>query len=301
MAFTNNWDEDTPVGTDLASTIDNKQRAHRLDLGERFESMFYGFNSGSAVSPENDFGCKSLRLFPQTSPTFDGNYGFFFGKTVAGKVELHYLDSANTEKQITSGGKLNIASNEAVLLTGIQTIAGAKTFSSAVVCGSTLDVTGNIDPTTYDTANGGFLDEDDMTSDSDDKIVSQQSVKAYVDTYATIYDGTQIFDANSPTSFTDLDVASLAASGVGITTARYMYHLRVEFTNGNVGVFFRENGHARDIGGGFDDSGGTTMCTIDSGNSGYITVLSDTSGIVEWDSTAAKDCNMYLLTYTRVQ
>ena len=45
----------------------------------------------------------------------------------------------------------------------------------------TLDVTGNIDPTTYETTNGGFLDEDDMASDADDKVASQQSIKTYAD------------------------------------------------------------------------------------------------------------------------
>ncbi len=58
------------------------------------------------------------------------------------------------------------------------TVAGAT--GNTLVAG-TLDVQGNIDPTTYETTNGGFLDEDAMGSDAADKTASQQSIKAYVD------------------------------------------------------------------------------------------------------------------------
>jgi hypothetical protein len=54
-------------------------------------------------------------------------------------------------------------------------------FDKGVVLDSTLDVTGNIDPTSYDTENGGFKDEDDMASDSATAVCSQQSIKKYVD------------------------------------------------------------------------------------------------------------------------
>ncbi len=61
------------------------------------------------------------------------------------------------------------------------TFSGLLTASAAVTVGTTLDVTGNIDPTTYETTNGGFLDEDAMGSDSATKVASQQSIKAYID------------------------------------------------------------------------------------------------------------------------
>lgn len=61
-------------------------------------------------------------------------------------------------------------------LTAIGTIA----CGNATVTG-TLDVTGNIDPTTFETTRGGFLDEDAMGSNAADKVASQQSIKAYVD------------------------------------------------------------------------------------------------------------------------
>lgn len=51
-----------------------------------------------------------------------------------------------------------------------------------VYVGGTLDVVGNIDPTSYETTNGGFLDEDAMGSDAANKVASQQSIKAYIAT-----------------------------------------------------------------------------------------------------------------------
>ena len=61
-------------------------------------------------------------------------------------------------------------------------VTGTLTASGAVIVGTTLDVTGNIDPTTYETTNGGFLDEDAMGSDAANKVVSQQSLVAYIAT-----------------------------------------------------------------------------------------------------------------------
>lgn len=62
--------------------------------------------------------------------------------------------------------------------------------------GGTLDVVGNIDPTSYETTRGGFKDEDDMGSDSATKVASQQSIKAYIDA--------QIL-ANIPSGLTGID------------------------------------------------------------------------------------------------
>lgn len=75
------------------------------------------------------------------------------------------------------GNTLGVTSNFAVN-TNKFTVAGAT--GNTVIAG-TLDVTGNIDPTSYETTNGGFLDEDNMASDAADKIASQQSIKKYID------------------------------------------------------------------------------------------------------------------------
>ena len=64
---------------------------------------------------------------------------------------------------------------------GNTLIAGTLDVTGAADVTGALDVTGNIDPTSYETTNGGFLDEDNMASDSATKVASQQSIKAYVD------------------------------------------------------------------------------------------------------------------------
>ena len=174
MAFTNTWDETTPTGSDNASTADDFFRKHRLDLGERLEGMFYGFNADSNASPENDTGIKNLKLYKQSGdPTVVTDFGHFYVKLVSGVPELFYQDDENTTLQLTSGGNLKSTAG--------LSIDGASTLTGAVSCASSLDVTGNIDPTSYETTNGGFLDEDDMSSDSATKVASQQSIKAAID------------------------------------------------------------------------------------------------------------------------
>ncbi len=71
-------------------------------------------------------------------------------------------------------------------ISGAHEIVFPSDFTGNGTIGGTLDVTGNIDPTTYETTNGGFLDEDAMGSDAADKVASQQSIKAYVDAHGTV-------------------------------------------------------------------------------------------------------------------
>lgn len=96
-------------------------------------------------------------------------------------------DASLTGTEITGDGTHKDITATSVTSSGAisgTTIAA----SAAITVGTTLDVTGNIDPTTYEGTNGGFLDEDDMASDAADKVASQQSVKAYVDAYIKLVD-----------------------------------------------------------------------------------------------------------------
>jgi hypothetical protein len=179
MAHTNAWDESTPLGSENASTADDYFRQHRLDLGERLEDMFYGFNAASNAAPENDFGVKLLKFYKQTSdPTAATDYGHFYVKLVDGVPEIFYQDDTNTTLQMTSGGDLYSSAGLGV--------AGASALVGNVAITGTLDVTGNIDPTSFETTNEGFLDEDEMTSDSATAVASQQSIKAYVGSIQTV-------------------------------------------------------------------------------------------------------------------
>ena len=105
--FTRDWDEANPTDSDYAYQIDDYMRQLREDVAERLEDMFYGFTAG-----ENTYeaSAKYLQLHEQASvSTPSSNYGRLYAKDVSGVAELHYLDDRGHEKQLTNGGKLNIA------------------------------------------------------------------------------------------------------------------------------------------------------------------------------------------------
>ena len=68
------------------------------------------------------------------------------------------------------------ATSDITFNTNKFTVAGAT--GNTLVAG-TLDVSGNIDPTTYETTNGGFQNSDTMASAADDKIASSDSIVKY--------------------------------------------------------------------------------------------------------------------------
>lgn len=130
-------------------------------------------------------------------------------------------------KKFVSGDTVNGAGSGDMTLAGIQTVTGAKTFNSgkmiyagatsgvttlnaASVAGTTtitmpaLTGTMVLDTTTSLAGFTWFLDEDAMTSNSDTKTASQQSIKAYVD--AAVAGGVQIkggYDASTDTPSLD--------------------------------------------------------------------------------------------------
>jgi hypothetical protein len=64
---------------------------------------------------------------PIAKPANEANKGFLYIKDVAGVAELHFEDEAGNEIQLTTGGLLN-----AMLLAGVQTVTGAKTFQADI-------------------------------------------------------------------------------------------------------------------------------------------------------------------------
>ena len=94
----------------------------------------------------------------------------------------HRFALTGTEVSAADTGEHTDITTDSIVNAGTLTNTGTITASGAITVGTTLDVTGNIDPTTYETTNGGFLDEDAMGSDANDKVASQQSIKAYIAT-----------------------------------------------------------------------------------------------------------------------
>lgn len=238
MTVANAWDENAPAGTEEANLTDNYLRDHRFDLGERLETMLYGFNASSNAAPENDYGIKLLRFYPQgSSPTYGDNWMYLFGKDVNSKVELHYLDEDNNERQLTSAGSLLLAkhttsqafmqnttaedgdggresqirvqgkqSGDEVTTLGYLEFAHKGTSNdeqgrfqivlndgndgdspSAKALTLYADDAANAGDAFIDVANSSIvLDEDNMASDSNVRIATQQSGKAYADTKETV-------------------------------------------------------------------------------------------------------------------
>lgn len=107
MPFTRDWDEARPADTDLASSGDDEMRYIRVDTAERLKTMFYGLTAGENTHAAH---AKQITFREQGSmATPDADTGALYCKEVGGKCELHWLDEDANEKQLTSGGKLNIA------------------------------------------------------------------------------------------------------------------------------------------------------------------------------------------------
>jgi hypothetical protein len=96
---------------------------------ERLKGIFYGFEPDDSESDDTKKGIIGLPFHKQASaPSESLDKIKLYAKEVNGITELFAKDSAGNDKQLTSGGKLNIEATEAVLLAGNQNIEGNKTF-----------------------------------------------------------------------------------------------------------------------------------------------------------------------------
>ena len=82
------------------------------------------------------------------------------------------------------------ATSNILINTNKFTVAGDT--GNTLVAG-TLDVSGNIDPTAYETTNGGFLNNDTMTGAADNIVASSDSIVKYV-----VLDGNGVLMHDSP-------------------------------------------------------------------------------------------------------
>lgn len=192
------WDADNPSDSTNANEIDDYENNLRSMIAERIQDLIYGFTSGEDTDAP---GFKLLRMKQASDPTTPADMVDLYCKDVGGNNEAHWDDEAgNGPAQLTAAGNiggtnlellagkdlLGSSTSDITINTNKFTVAGAT--GNTLVAG-TLDVQGNIDPTTYETTNGGFLDEDNMASDAADKVASQQSIKAYVDADHPAYSG----------------------------------------------------------------------------------------------------------------
>ena len=181
-------------------------------------------------------------------------------------------------------------------------VTGILTASGAVTVGTTLDVTGNIDPTSYETTNGGFLDEDAMSSDSATKVASQQSIKAYIDTQITAaktavgwtHDGSTTISLTTLTgTYQDVD------TGIG---GRGIAFLKVKPTEHTMTIFFKTKGETDTESGQTGEGMGCSAGRTEQNRIFYVWVETDSSGVAQAKKLAGNDGNVtvtvmgYLLT-----
>lgn len=161
--FLSPYDTATPAGTDDPSEADDRMREIKAAVQERMDVAMFWPLTGTEVS---DAHAGEVRKIPFHASIADPTQVASHSDLYMQSDELRYQDDTNSAFDLTSGGNLGSASTN--LLANTATIS------------STLDVIGNIDPTTYETTNGGFLDEDAMGSNSATSTVSQQSLVAYI-------------------------------------------------------------------------------------------------------------------------
>lgn len=283
IVHTETHDETKPAGSRARSLGDDDIREFKRCIRERL-AIDHEFAADEAG--ETDIGIhKKVTLKVSADPATYDDVGYVYTKTVSGVIELFYKDSAGNIKQLTSAGKLNVAtadiSSIAVLLTTDQTVAGIKTFSSIPVLPAS-------DPTTDNQASRKkfISDKFDISTGHDhDGIDSKKTA---------VFANTDVYNGNAPTSYTDLDLS-------GVTGAIRSIVMLLVLNNGGGGTnfAFRTNGYTQGV--GFNSSSaqgaGASGATLEAGYIGYIMVMTDANGVVEWKATDAYSTVITVLGY----
>src|SRR6056300_172213 len=101
-------------------------------------------------------------------------------QTIIGGDTLNFVGSGGITATVSATDTLTIAADSSIVtLSGSQVLTN-KTLTSAVLTSAVLN-TG--------VSGTAILDEDNMTSNSDTQLATQQSIKAYVDANAVVGDG----------------------------------------------------------------------------------------------------------------
>jgi len=103
MAYTRDWSEATPTNDNYGYEIDNFIVGVRVDVAERLEGMFEGFNTG-----ETDVGI-NIGLFREQASIdtpAENKIALAAKASDDSKCELFWKDEDGDERQLTEGGQL---------------------------------------------------------------------------------------------------------------------------------------------------------------------------------------------------
>jgi len=149
--FTDTYRIDTPAGNDSPREADDRMREAKAATQERLNVDHYWTASASNTYDGADTGEHRFVTIhePNTIAAVDESKGVIHTKDVSGIAELFYINENEQDVQITTAGYLNAAASNAMLLTGNQTAAGIKTFSSAPVFSAGFSVGADTDIGNY--------------------------------------------------------------------------------------------------------------------------------------------------------
>jgi len=171
MAFTRNWQDGVPIGTEQASDLDTFIQNVRGDISDRIKNMVYGFVAGENTLSQH---FQYLQFYEQASVAQpSAGYGRLYCKAVGGKCEFFWQDEDGDEIQLTTGG--NFGGGNLELLAGMDLLGSA-----------TSDITINTNKFTVAGATGNTVIAGTLT---------QQGVATLADTSALATSGAPAADA----------------------------------------------------------------------------------------------------------
>jgi len=220
----------TIVTTTATQTLTNKTLTSPVITSGVFNTQFSGsafldedgFDSNSATKAASQQSIKAYVDAQITAQDLDfvGDSGGALSidldsesLTIAGGTGLASVGSGNT---VT----LNIDATVTTLV-GSQTLTN-KTLTSPTLTSAVLNTS---------VSGSAFLDEDNMASDSNNKVASQQSIKAYVDSVVTAQDLDVTSDSGTIAIDLDSEVLTIAGgTGIASTGASNTITLSIDST-----------------------------------------------------------------------
>ena len=272
------WSESLPDNSTLAHQIDDYNRDLRLGVRTRMAREHVWTSSQTAT---NEGGHHQFITFQQSTaaPTLstaltqvgalfvgssgDG-YPLTFENSAGASTVVTRYDATSTlmSLAVVSAGTLGaipicLATNPNAL--GVLVVPAATTASSLVLV-ATHNATGGVAASTW----GQIAISSNLGS-----------LGPLTGNYFN-YSGTEKFNGTTPNIWTDLDLSSVVGAN------RVLVYLRVTCSVANQ-IVFRTNGDALSVGSDGNDLG-VTGCTPPAGGGGFVLVMTDTAGIVEWGS-----------------
>ncbi len=186
--MSNEWNLNTPTNDELIPDLPGEHRERKTNVATVLEKEHATLGDGNSGGEHSPGSAVAWYLATGSIPALDVE-GNALASTDNGRM---WLDSTTKifyalddySDPTVAGGWVAMGHLLGDIAINTDKFTVARATGNTVV-GGTLDVTGNIDPTSYETTNGGFLDEDAMGSDSATNVASQQSIKAYIDNNAT--------------------------------------------------------------------------------------------------------------------